>query len=462
MTGSFPGASTKNGIDSCESRNKTFLIFAYLQVFIVIILTLTGKLDYKINYIFNSFYYLRQTGLTYHLLTMAWIICAAYGNYILYRTLSTAPPEKKMQIRYLLFATAIGFFSGGLSHFLVAYGISLHPAWNAFIIIYTSLASYAIFRHRVLGFDIVIRKGLVYTLLISLATILYFVALVLIEKMFQKSIGYNSLFATIIILGIIVVLAEPLRVKIQSTIDTLFFKGSLVKVAEERELLHKEMQKQDRLKAISTLAAGMAHEIKNPLTSIKTFVEYLPAKYDDPEFRDKFTRIVADEVARVNNIVKQLLEFSKPQVLALKKESITSILDDTLNLLNNNLLNNKIEVIKKYGREILLPVDKNQLKQAFLNIFLNSIQAMPSGGVLTISTSHNHDSLLITVSDTGTGISHEQLSHVFDPFFTTKESGTGLGLSIVHGIITKHGGKIDIQSKEGEGTTVSVTLKNRG
>jgi signal transduction histidine kinase len=222
------------------------------------------------------------------------------------------------------------------------------------------------------------------------------------------------------------------------------------------------LAKSEREGAWREMARQVAHEIKNPLTSIKTFAEYLPKKYDDPGFREKFSRIVVDEVDRVNNIVKQLLEFSKPKELELRSESITGILDDTLGLLNNNLIQNKIEVVKNYKDSPVLPVDKNQLKQAFLNLFLNSIQAMPNGGTLTVSVLLSSDLCsLITISDTGSGIPKDQLDHVFDPFFSTKEGGTGLGLSIVHGIITKHGGKISVESIAELHTTFTIALKYR-
>ena len=122
-------------------------------------------------------------------------------------------------------------------------------------------------------------------------------------------------------------------------------------------------------------------------------------------------------------------------------------------------MKNKIEVIKDYKVDSSPLVDKNQLRQAFLNIFLNSIHAMPNGGVLTISTSQTADNRsLVSIKDTGSGIPKENLPHVFDPFYSTKEEGTGLGLSIVHGIITKHGGKIKVESEEKRGTTISVIL----
>jgi signal transduction histidine kinase len=225
--------------------------------------------------------------------------------------------------------------------------------------------------------------------------------------------------------------------------------------------LEDEILKQDRLKAVATLAAGMAHEIKNPLTSIRTFAEYLPEKYADPEFRGKFKKIVVDEVDRVNSIVQQLLEFSKPKEPELKPVSIVDILDDTLGLITSKLLDHKIALSREYQASPQILADRNQLKQAFLNLFLNSIQAMPGGGTLTVKTTlTGNNRLLVAISDTGTGIPKESLPHIFDPFYTTKESGTGLGLSIVHGIVLKHKGKIRVESGSG-GTTISVALKSQ-
>jgi len=381
--------------------------------------------------------------------------------WILLKNIKYSTELQRMRTKYFIIFAMMGWL-GGLTNWFYWYdAFPIPPIGNIVVTFYMIGTTYLIFKHDILGLNLVIRKTFLYALLALFITLTYTIFIFIFEKLFQSIVGYNSFIATLFAAVTIALLFNQLRAILSKMLDRFFFGKDIEELSIENILMKSELEKQDKLKAVATLASGMAHEIKNPLTSIKTFAEYLPEKYDDPDFRDKFTRIVVDEVDRVNNIVKQLLEFSKPEVLTLKKESIASILDDTLNLLNNNLLTNKIEVIKKYNEEVLLSVDKNQLKQVFLNIFLNSIQAMSNGGDLTISTSHNHDSLLITVSDTGAGISREQLSHVFDPFFTTKESGTGLGLSIVHGIITKHGGKIQIESAENKGTTVSVTLKNQ-
>ncbi len=380
--------------------------------------------------------------------------------------------------RFKYYSLSLSIFVPASVDYLPKFGPEIYPFGYVFVVAFSSLVTYAIVRHKLLDVDIVIRRSFVYSLLISIITFIYLSIILISEFIFRSYFGYQSILIAIIASSIIAITFNPLRFRLQKIIDKYFFKIDADKLIKENFQMKQELQHQDRLKAVATLAAGMAHEIKNPLTSIKTFAEYLPTKYDDPEFRSKFSRIVSDEVDRVNNIVKQLLEFSKPEELVLKPCSIVAVLDETLGFLSNNLLANKIEVTKNYGGNPVLNLDKNQMKQAFLNIFLNSIQVMPSGGTLTVNIgrpvgaihesplhgSRNHvrnDEVIISISDTGPGIPKEHLAHIFDPFFTTKESGTGLGLSIVHGIITKHGGKIEAKSSNGTGATFHIYLNKK-
>ena len=278
-----------------------------------------------------------------------------------------------------------------------------------------------------------------------------------------SSFIYHSLFFVNFV-GILFIAAtfKPFELLFHRFLERVFFKGTIAQISEQKEKLESELERQERLKSVGILAAGMAHEIKNPLTSIKTFAEYLPKKYDDPDFREKFCRIVVDEVDRVNNIVRQLLEFSKPSELDLKPVLISGLLEETLGLLSSNLVKRDIQLKKDFDVYAMIMADKNQLKQAVLNLFLNAIQSISAGGILSVVARAEADGWVkIIVSDTGCGMSRDQLRHAFDPFYTTKEDGTGLGLAVVHSIITKHGGKIKMESELGKGTTVNVFLKSQ-
>jgi signal transduction histidine kinase len=217
------------------------------------------------------------------------------------------------------------------------------------------------------------------------------------------------------------------------------------------------------MKSIAILASGMAHEIKNPLTPIKTFSEQLPSRLDDKEFLLKFSKIINKEVDRIDSLVQELLSFAKPSPPQLIETDIHQLIEQTLEFLNNDLIRHKINLNTLFENENgFINIDRKQIKQALLNIFLNAIDAMPNGGILTIETSIiasvAKQSFIIKISDTGCGIKPIDLPHIFDPFFTKKDHGTGLGLSITHEAIKNHNGKIFTKSELGKGTTFKIEL----
>jgi len=259
-------------------------------------------------------------------------------------------------------------------------------------------------------------------------------------------------------------------------IQTLTLLSSQCALAIEHALMYqfqedrlKKLFHADKLVTVGELAAGAAHEIRNPLTSIRSTVQYLQAALPD----EKKTLVdgILEEVDRIDQIIKGLLSFSRSSELHVSTIDLGEIVNQTLLLLDSEIRKHNIEVVKKnHSIDCSITGDASQLKQVFLNILLNSIQAMPKGGVISISTTDSAkqgtirgrgDSVWITIRDTGPGIPEKDLPRVFDPFYTTKETGTGLGLSISYGIVSKHGGDIEIKSRtEGKetGTTVIIRL----
>lgn len=237
--------------------------------------------------------------------------------------------------------------------------------------------------------------------------------------------------------------------------------------------LEEQVRRSDRLACIGTLAAGMAHEIKNPLVCLKTFAQLLPDHYDDLEFRNTFMPLLGNEVNRIDAIVSQLLNFSRPVKPSLACMSLHATLDAALQLVAQQSKAKGLVLKKQYAAENdLLLGDHSMLGQVFVNLLLNGIDAMDAGGTLTVSTCsvtrptqawrvdrmETDDWIEVRVRDSGCGIAPSDLSRVFDPFFTTKVNGTGLGLSIVHGMVMDHHGFIDVASVPGQGTCFSVLL----
>jgi two-component system nitrogen regulation sensor histidine kinase GlnL len=253
--------------------------------------------------------------------------------------------------------------------------------------------------------------------------------------------------------------------------------GAMAMIHNQTQIkrLEQNVQRADRLSSIGTLAAGMAHEVKNPLVSIKTFTQLLPTRFDDADFRKTFAEVVPHEVDRIDAIVSRLLDFARPKDAHFGLQDLRTIIEQVLALLENETRKGSITVQLDFPPS-RIPVysDEQQLHQVFLNLFLNAIDALrrTNGGTLSVRAYYDRvhlrrngvtsfretECVRVVVSDTGCGISPEHLEHLFTPFFTTKAEGCGLGLSVVHGIITEHGGEIDVSSVPGSGTSFTVTL----
>lgn len=239
--------------------------------------------------------------------------------------------------------------------------------------------------------------------------------------------------------------------------------GAVTILRDLREIreLQEKVRRSERLASLGRLASGIAHEIRNPLSSIKGFAQYFQGKLK-PSSQDRgYADIMIREVERLDRVIAGLLDFARPQEPHPESASIREILDHSLELLRSDLREKEIEVERNYDHgDINVSIDKDQITQAFINVFKNSLESMERGGKLRISVGKNRDETMleIKVSDTGRGISRENRSRIFDPFFSTKKKGTGLGLAITLKIIENHGGEISVDSAEGKGTTFGISL----
>ena len=235
-----------------------------------------------------------------------------------------------------------------------------------------------------------------------------------------------------------------------------------VKDVTEQKNLEKKLIQSEKLATIGLLASGVAHELRNPLNIIETaryyLSEILPKENSDAQNK---LLIIKKNVTRASNIINNLLEFSRHSSKDKETVEINLLIDKTLSLIEKDLSSHNVTVRKNYGTIPMAYFNVDSLKQVFLNIIINAIQAMPEGGELTIRTQFlPENSLQIQFSDTGQGISEENLNHIFTPFFTTKEvgKGTGLGMYVSHSIIQREGGEISVKSELGKGTTFTIEL----
>jgi signal transduction histidine kinase len=240
--------------------------------------------------------------------------------------------------------------------------------------------------------------------------------------------------------------------------------GRIKEDEREREKTQRGLLQTEKMVAVGKLTAGVAHEINNPLGGFLNCIYHFKRGGQSPEKQQEYLQLMEDGIKRIQKTVTNLLEYARPPKLERSPTDFNSIVEKTLSLLDYQIQTNRIEVIKNISCQLPpVEVDRNQMAQVFVNIFLNAIQAMGEGGVLKIGASTLDERLIITISDTGKGISKEILPTVFDPFFTTKGEGkgTGLGLWITQGIVERHGGTIHLSSQEGKGTTLEIQLPLR-
>lgn len=225
--------------------------------------------------------------------------------------------------------------------------------------------------------------------------------------------------------------------------------------------LEDQLLYQERLAGIGELAAGIAHEIRNPLGSITASSQFVLDKYRLPDPVKKHLKIILRNSENANRIIKDLLDFAKPREISFKKSNIKDVIDGACNLVKVRCARQRVRLVRKWSRRIpSILLDEKRLEEAFLNFILNALDAMPGGGRLMINAQPDFEANEVVISflDTGEGIAPENLNKMFTPFFSTKEDGVGLGLCLAHQVISYHKGRINIESKLGQGTDIVVRL----
>lgn len=245
-------------------------------------------------------------------------------------------------------------------------------------------------------------------------------------------------------------------------IETRNLIGELDSAYKELRKTQDELIIREKLSAVGGLAAGVAHEMGNALNIIGMSVQHLHNKFKPGDERREFTETVMDKVEKLNSVATELIQFGRPHIPDFQKNDIHKILDRMLSLVKFKCIIQNVKMVKEYSPNLpLIMIDNELMEQVFLNIIDNALWAMPKGGKLGITTRvpSENSFVVIEMTDTGYGISRQDISRIFDPFFTRRENGTGLGLSIVHRIIEEHKGIISVQSNQKKGTAFLLKLR---
>jgi two-component system NtrC family sensor kinase len=265
-------------------------------------------------------------------------------------------------------------------------------------------------------------------------------------------------------LSLILILGEKLAGDMFTTEDINLLKtvSDQTAISVKNARLYKDNLDSEKLASIGMMAATFAHEVRNPLTSLKTFAQLMPEKYNDEEFRNGFSKIVVGEIQKIDDLISDLLDFSTEKKSARVTEyDLVGIVDETIDYIKGKLglARRNIVIEKNYDRESVMMIgDVKQLRQLFTNLVTNGCQAMNSEGILRVEIHPDGDTVSVVITDTGKGIHPDDIQKIFDPFVTNKETGTGLGLPISKKIVEEHNGSLNVTSRLSEGSTFTVTL----
>ena len=232
------------------------------------------------------------------------------------------------------------------------------------------------------------------------------------------------------------------------------------RLREENRRLQEEIRRRERLVTVNILSAGLAHNIRNPLVTIQTFLEMLPAQRDDPEFMGQYRMHALSEVKRISGLVDELVRYAREDAPRAEQLNVGEVLRTASSLLSHEAELRGVQMGVKTEGDLSLCADFQELIEAFTTVLLNALQACKPGGAVRAEACEDGTRVRITIEDTGVGIPEDCLPHVFDPFFTTREpnEGVGLGLTIARAIVEQHGGRISIESRPDAGTRVRIEL----
>jgi len=227
--------------------------------------------------------------------------------------------------------------------------------------------------------------------------------------------------------------------------------------AELREI-EREFAHQEKLVALGQMAAGVAHELRNPMTAVRGFAQRIFRRLPDEDANKRYAGIILEEMDRINILIRDVLEYARKDAPVYEKVLLQEVVDEVLFIFKDTLASNPITLIKDYSDLPAFYIDVNQIKQIVTNIVSNGIDVIKEGGDLKIKIYQDGENACLDIQDSGPGIWPEILKHIFNPFFTTKSSGTGLGLSIAHRLAELHGGDIRVKTQIGQGTCFTLVL----
>ena len=456
-----------------KAKHKYLLFAGYLSSVLFLILNMTSSLMVQSVKQKLLFPYYPVPGPFYIIHLAIFIGLVVYAHVLILLEYKRLSPLQRNQTKYVFLGTAIGFI-GGASNYLLVYDVPVQPFGNILVSLYVLSIAYAILQYHLFDFTFVMRKGIIYVILIGFVSVVYLGMMVLLQPIIARWGGQESLISGLVAAVLLGIFFAPMRMKVETLVDATIFRRYTEELARQKEIMQEELMRSEKFKMVSSITRGIVYEIRNPLTTIKTHGLLIPKRLEDKDYLLKTSGTIDRQVEKINALLQQLLNFSNPSPPELQQIMIQDVIQDVINILEGEFVENKITLKTEFTvKETLsLRLDPVQIRQALYNIIANAVEAMAEGGTLTVRTAlkqgrsvgqevfdaHAEQYYEISVIDTGQGIPAENLKNIFDPFFSPEQKKTGLGLSVTHRIVREHGGFIFVNSQPGKGSTFTIEL----
>ncbi len=419
------------------------IYYGLTLLYMGLVILFPGNFLSGVGPIFELKYY-TQSGPLYCFLPLWFVYLVSYGLILVYRHYHHATAIKKNQLKYFFIGCSFGAI-GGVSAFLPALGIPVRPWGLCLLPLYVWIVSYAIVKHQLMDIKIILRKSLVYTILISLLTVIFFILIYAAEKMSRHMIGYKSGMDSVFAIACITLLVVPVYRLLQSLIDRMFYKGTVGQFAQENRRLHEEMLLLESNRTLREIARTLVLEIQEPLKRIKEHSQ------------DKLA--IKDDVNYVQKIIADLWEYSETVPKNYSEVNLIPLLDQTMSKISIGHTNNN-RIFKYYQsfKSVKILGSEEQLGRCFNYIFTYSLNAIEKGGEIFIALEHNKEWVSISIRHNAYILSEQEAENIFKPFFKSENIRCGLSLALAHAIILQHGGKIKLDIQENAGVDFLIDL----
>jgi signal transduction histidine kinase len=401
-----------------------------------------------------------DSGILYAFFPFMFFATAVSGLVILFQSYRVSSVIKQNQYKYFLIAAALGVFGGGTTFFYV-FNIPIYPYGTIGVPLFNMAVAYIIVKYQLMDIRIFIRKSLLYLILISVITVLYLLAVWMVERLFHNVIGYQSFMGSFAVITILAALFVPLRNYIQSFAEQYVFRASYLQMAEHNDRLRQEVVRSERYKTFSELSRAMIIQLRNPLTVLTGYGHMLSKKQTDPEFVDKFKQVFDKEVERINNILNRLSQYSEIPVLELAEVDLVSLVHRAVESIEPQADHNRVKIVLHDSQtpQVFLQIDEKKMQRVLLAFLRFSMRAMPEGGQLWVWIEDSQSTIDISIKDTGRGLSPEELVRIFDPFLHLDQTEEDrYELSVAQNIVREHGGKVIVDSQEDVGSEFIISL----